>query len=146
MPAMQQIPEHYVTQFETNWMHLLQQSESRLKQYVKLDRVQGKEKRYNQLAPVSMQKVTARAGQTRITDQPSDQRWLRPFPYDLATLFDEFDSEFLGQVVLPTSETVKNHAMAYERTCDEVIIESLNGVAYTGELGVTPATLPPTRA
>jgi hypothetical protein len=142
MPAMQSIPEHYVTQFETNWKHLLQQTESRLKQYVMLDRVNGKEKRYNQLSPVSMQRITTRAGQTRITDQGSSQRWLRPFPYDIATIFDRWDAEFLGQVVLPTSETIKNQAMAYERTCDEVIIESLNGLAYTGELGVTPVSLP----
>ncbi len=145
MSAITGIPLHYVTEFDTNWQQLVQQKISKLKDYVVVDRVQGKEKAFNQMGPIEMQKVTQRAGETRITDSPLGKRWLRPYPHDLATLFDEWDKELLGSVVLPQSETVEAHGSAYGRACDRAIVEAALGTAYTGEIGVTPVTLPGTQ-
>lgn len=142
MSAMTDIPKFFPTEFGTNWEHLLQQKISKLKTYVSIETVRGKEKKMNQLGPVEMTKVTVRAGDTRITDTPTDARWLRPYPYDKGDLFDEWDETFLGEVVLPTSEVVQAHAMAYARACDRVIVDAALGTAYTGETGVTPVTLP----
>lgn len=142
MSAMTQIPEHYTTQFDANWRHLVQQKNSRLREYVTLDSISGKEKSYNQLSEAAMQLITSRSGETRISDQATAKRWIRPKAYDTAKLFDEFDEQLLGEVVLPTSPVVQSHAAAYARTADEVIIEALGGTAYTGETGVTPTTLP----
>jgi hypothetical protein len=89
-----------------------------------------------------MTKITSRAADTTITDVALAKRWLRPYPYQHSTLFDEWDAEYLGEVSLPQSETVANHAMAYMRTCDKVIIDAALGDAYTGETGVTPTSLP----
>jgi hypothetical protein len=94
------------------------------------------------MAAVEMTKLTARAADTNISDVALAKRWLRPYPYEHATLFDEWDAEYLGEVSLPQSETVSNHAMAYMRTCDKVIIDAALGSAYTGETGVTPTALP----
>jgi hypothetical protein len=139
---MTQIPEHYTTQFDQNWRHLVQQKNSRLREYVTLDSISGKEKSYNQLSEAAMQLITSRSGETRISDQATAKRWIRPKAYDTAKLFDEFDEQLLGEVVLPTSPVVQSHAAAYARTADQVIIDALGGTAYTGETGVTPTALP----
>jgi hypothetical protein len=142
MSAISQIPQYFTTEFTSNWEHLLQQKVSKLREFVSVDSVRGKEKTFNQMAAVEMTKITSRAADTTITDVALAKRWLRPYPYQHSTLFDEWDAEYLGEVSLPQSETVANHAMAYMRTCDKVIIDAALGDAYTGETGVTPTSLP----
>jgi hypothetical protein len=142
MSAIVQIPEYFTTEFTSNWEHLLQQKISKLREYVSVESVKGKEKTFNQMAPVEMTKITSRAADTNISDTALAKRWLRPFPYEHATLFDEWDAEYLGEVSLPQSETIQNHAMAYMRTCDKTIIDAALGTAFTGETGVTPTALP----
>jgi hypothetical protein len=142
MPALTQIPEHFTTQFDANWKHLVQQMNSRLESYVTIDSFEGKEKSYNQIAETAMELITSRAGATRISDVALAKRWIRPKGHDTANLFDEWDETLLGQVVLPTGPVVKNHAAAYKRTCDQTIITAALGTAFTGEDGTTPVTLP----
>lgn len=137
MAAIAQIPEHFKTEFATNWDFLVQQRVSKLKDRVTIEKVNGKEKSFNQLSATTMTRVTTRAGDTVITDTPTAKRWLRPYPYDKADLLDQWDSEYLGDIILPTSELMQNHAMAYGRTCDEIIIDAALGTAYTGEAGTT---------
>jgi hypothetical protein len=142
MSAIAQIPQYFTTEFTSNWEHLLQQKVSKLREFVSVESVRGKEKTFNQMAAVEMTRITSRAADTTIQDVALAKRWLRPFPYEHATLFDEWDAEYLGEVSLPQSETVANHAMAYMRTCDKTIIDAALGTAYTGETGVTPTALP----
>lgn len=139
------MPEHYPTEFGTNWEHLVQQKLSRLREYVTLATINGKEKTFSQLGQQTMSKVTTRAGQTRTSDAPMEKRWIRPYPYDLANVFDEWDEEFLGEVTLPQSEIMQTHVNAYNRACDDVIVEGLSGVAYSGETGTTVNTIPNTQ-
>ena len=136
------IPNHFTTQFDSNWKHLVQQKNSKLKEYVTLDSIEGKEKSYNQLDATSMTQITDRSRDTRITDQAMAKRWIRPLNYDCAKLVDEFDEQFLGEVVLPTSPIIQSHGAAYARTCDKIIIDALGGTAYTGTTGTTATTLP----
>jgi hypothetical protein len=136
------IPNHFTTQFDSNWKHLVQQKNSKLKEYVTLDSIEGKEKSYNQLDATSMSLIEHRSGDTRISDQAMAKRWIRPLNYDAAKLVDEFDEQFLGEVVLPTSPIIQSHAAAYARTCDKIIIDALGGTAYTGTTGTTATVLP----
>jgi hypothetical protein len=136
------IPNHFTTQFDSNWKHLVQQKNSRLKEYCTLDSIEGKEKSYNQLDATSMTQITDRSRDTRITDQAMAKRWIRPLNYDCAKLVDEFDEQFLGEVVLPTSPIIQSHAAAYARTCDKIIIDALGGTAFTGVTGTTATVLP----
>ena len=136
------IPNHFTTQFDSNWKHLVQQKNSKLKEYVTLDSIEGKEKSYNQLDATSMTQITDRSRDTRISDQAMAKRWIRPLNYDCAKLVDEFDEQFLGEVVLPTSPIIQSHAAAYARTCDKIIIDALGGTAYTGTTGTTATVLP----
>jgi hypothetical protein len=136
------IPNHYTTQFDSNWKHLVQQKNSKLKEYVTLDSIEGKEKSYNQLDATSMTQITDRSRDTRISDQAMAKRWIRPLNYDCAKLVDEFDEQFLGEVVLPTSPIIQSHGAAYARTCDKIIIDALGGTAFTGATGTTATVLP----
>ena len=142
MPAMKDIPSHFVTEYASNWEHLAQQKMAKTRECVMVDTVNGKEKKYNQMAPSEMDAVTIRAGDTRISDTDLPARWLRPYPLDKAFLFDEWDEPFLGQVVLPQSESIQNHAMAYNRSVDRTVISAALNVAYTGEIGVDATPLP----
>lgn len=135
------IPDHYTTQFDANWKHLVQQKNSKLKEYVTIDSIEGKEKSYNQLDATSMTQIVHRSGDTRISDQVMAKRWIRPQQYDCAKLVDEFDEQFLGEVVLPTSPIIQSHAAAYARTCDKVIIDALGGAASTGPTGIVQTAL-----
>jgi len=136
------IPEHYTTQFDSNWKHLVQQKNSKLKEYVTIDSIEGKEKSYNQIDATSMTQITDRSKDTRISDQAMAKRWIRPTQYDCAKLVDEWDEQLLGEVVLPTSPIIQSHAQAYARTCDTIIIGALGGTAYTGTTGTTATVLP----
>ena len=142
MAAMTQIPEHFTTEFESNWRFLAQQKNERVREFSQVDDVEGKEKTYNQMGEIDFQQVTVRAGETRITDTPLAKRWVRPLPYDVASLFDEWDEKFLGQVKLPKSETVTAHGYGYARLVDRLILAAAVGTAYTGETGTTATTLP----
>jgi len=142
MSAITQIPEFFTTEFSANWEHLVQQKLSKLREFVVIDRVQGKEKKFNQMASVNMTQITARAQTTNITDTAMAQRWLRPLQYEKADLLDEWDSELLGEVSLPQSELVTNHAMAFARKCDEIILAAAVGTASTGATGTTNTVLP----
>lgn len=136
------IPNHYTTQFDANWRHLVQQKNSKLREYVTLDSINGKEKSYNQIDVAAMALISDRSGDTRISSQDMAKRWIRPQQYDTAKLIDEWDEQLLGEVVLPTSPIVQSHGAAYARTCDSVIISALGGTAYTGTTGVTATALP----
>ncbi len=136
------VPNHYTTQFDSNWKHLVQQKNSALKQYVTIDSIEGKEKSYNQIDATTMTQITDRSRDTRITDQAMAKRWIRPQQYDCAKLVDEWDEQLLGEVVLPTSPIIQSHAQAYARTCDTIIIGALGGTAFTGTTGTTATVLP----
>lgn len=142
MPAMTQIPQHFTTEFDANWSHLAQAKLAKVKEYVEITSVRGKEKSFNQMGAIDFQPVTTRAGETRITDSPLSKRWIRPYPQDLASLFDEWDETFLGDVVLPNSDTVQSHGYGYNRLIDRTIIEAAVGTAFTGETGTTAVVLP----
>ena len=101
MPAMKDIPSHFVTEYATNWEHLAQAKMTKMRECVTVDTVEGKEKKYNQFDSTEMDPVNVRAGDTRISDTNLPARWLRPYPMDKAYLFDEWDERFLGSVVLP---------------------------------------------
>jgi len=133
------IPQHFPIEFGTNWEFLPQQKPSILKGCVTPATVNGEKKSFNQLGQMQMSRITERLGKTRVSELPSDKRWLTSVPYDVANRYDEWDQDFLGSVVLPTSETVQAHHMAYNRACDQVIIDSALGTTYTGEDGVIAA-------
>jgi len=135
------LPLHYQTDFEDNWIHLVQQMESRLENKARLVTVKGKERRFSQLGKGTMRLITTRNGTIVPSDSPMAERWLRPRGYDRTTFIDEFDDVALGELPAPESEHVTQHAYAAKRQIDQVIIDALEGTAYIGETGTTAVDL-----
>lgn len=126
---MLQIPDHYSIQYSTNWEHLLQQMESRLKEKSKFVSANGAAVRFNQYGLTSMSQVTTRNASTPQSNSTLPTRWAYPVPYDIANIFSEFDNLFLGSVVLPTSECMQSQAAAYGRLVDKILIDALTASA-----------------
>ena len=137
MANLTQIPDHYVIQYETNWQMLLQQMESRLKEKTKFVTANGAAVRFNQYDSTNMTAITARNGATVNSDVAMPARWAYPTPYDTSSWFDEFDNIFLGNVVLPTSETMQAQAAAYGRTADQLLLNALLGSATVSNVANT---------
>lgn len=128
--ALQYIPDHYVTMFDSSWQLLLQQLESRLKERIKVVSEKGSAIRFNQVAPYSaMSQVTARGAVTPVTNIAMPTRWVYPAPFQVASLIDEFDEHFLAMVSNPSSEVIRSQLAAYNRAADSAIIQNLLGSA-----------------
>lgn len=141
--ALRSIPEHYVTEFETNWEHKAGQKMSLLKDCVVIDHVAGKEKVYNKIGSVEFQMTNGRAEETRENNVETEKRWLRPYPYDSgAQIFDQWDEDLLGKIASPTHALVEEHARGYGKLLDGVIVQAGIGEAYTGEQGTSAVSLP----
>jgi hypothetical protein len=63
-------------------------------------------------------------------------------PWDITTWVDEDDPLLLGKLTDPTSMIVRNHAIAFNRLKDFVILTNLLGNAYIGNQGQTSVALP----
>lgn len=136
------LPEHYQTQFAQNWEFLAQQGDSRFKDKVRVETVNGKERQFSQIGEVGpMRLITTRNGATVPADSPLAKRWVRPAGYDFVTWIDEWDDIALGELPAPESAHVRAHAMAANRNIDDVIIEAAVGTAYIGETGTTAVDL-----
>ena len=139
MAIMTQVPDHYVTAYETAWTHLVQQMESRFRDKAKVKPAEGAATRFNQYAARTMASVSSRAAATTNTDANLPVRWAYSAPYDDSALFDTWDNLFLGQVVLPTSETVQAQAYAWNRTVDQTLLTQLVSDGYKSTTGTTPS-------
>jgi hypothetical protein len=134
------IPQHYTTQFSTNWIHRINQMRSRLDALCVFEDFEGERKRYDRVGSMTAQQRMERKGATRITDANTDSRWAYRKSYDLANLLDKDDAKNLGQLVLPTSNFIQEHAAAYNRSVDDTAWQAATGSVITGELGTDPPT------
>ena len=136
------LPEHYQTQFADNWEFLVQQMDSRFRDKVRVESVNGKERQFSQIGEVGpMRLITTRNGETVPADSPLAQRWVRPAGYDFVTWIDEWDEISLGELPAPQSAHVRAHAMAANRNVDDIIIEAVSGTSYIGSTGTTAVNL-----
>lgn len=131
------IPQHFTTEFSTNWIHRAQQTKARLDAFVEDESFSGERKRYDRIGSQSSRRRTERKGPTNLQDASMDFRWAFRQAYDIGNLLDKDDAQNLGQLVLPTSDLVKTHAAAYARDCDDIAWTTALGAVMTGELGTT---------
>jgi len=144
MANLTTIPDHFAIMFENSWQLLLQQLDARLKDRVKLVQAQGASVRFNQMAPTTMNAVTTRGAATPQSDISMPARWAFPTPFDIASVIDEFDELFLGQVSNPSSEILQSQVAAYNRTVDSTIINAILNPATISTSGATTAGIPST--
>lgn len=136
------IPQHFTTEFSTNWQHRVQQTKGRLDAWVVEESFTGERKRYDRIGAQNSRKRTERKGPTILQDPELDSRWAYRDSYEMGNLLDKDDAQNLGVLVLPTSDYVKSHANAYHRDSDDVAWRAAMDPVMTGELGNTPFALP----
>ncbi len=136
------LPEHYSTEFDANWQHLVQQAEGRLHTLCRQETVRGKRKLINQIGKAKARLITTRSGKTIPSNHPFAKRKLSLRAYDEVYHEDEWDEELLGDVSSPRSAVVASHAMAFQRAYDEAVVEAATGTAYVGEDGDEAVVLP----
>lgn len=130
------LPTHFVQQYSTNVDLLLQQQGSKLRNAVTVGNYVGKAASpVNQIGKVEMQAVTTRFAAMGRVDAPTDRRWVYPSDFDLPQLIDSFDK--LRMITDPSSEYVRNAALAAGRQFDRLICSAFTGTAKTGESGAT---------
>lgn len=139
---MADITTFYPTMFQTSWEQVLQQMDSRFLSNVTRADFTGKKKWFNLINDSEMSRVLTRKADTRDGEFDGSKYWMTQNPYDKVTTFDEFDKHYLGTIVLPTSDEVQAHAMAANRTIDDVIITSFDATRYIGEDGTTTDAFP----
>lgn len=136
------IPQHYSTEFSTNWLQRVQQTKARLDAWVEDECFNGERKRWDRIGAQNSRKRTERKAPTSATDPQLDSRWGYRESYDLMNVLDKDDALNLGPLVLPTSDYVKSHANAFNRDKDDVAWKAALGDVMTGETGSTPSALP----
>lgn len=122
-------------------MHYAAQRRHRLEGTYTPDSFAGKEKSYNRLEQQEATDVTTRKGDTPIANPDTDKRWLRMGAKEIGNDLDQFDSHLLGQIVLPTSDYVRNHGEAFMRAKDRTLLQAAVGTAYSGEYGTVANAL-----
>jgi hypothetical protein len=138
---MSDISDHFTTEFSSNWIHRVQQMSARLDAFVEDEMFDGERKRYDRLSAQTSREKTERIAPTNPIEVGSDSRWAFRRTFDIPNILDEDDAKNLGQLVLPTSDYVKSHAMAYHRDCDRIAWSAALDDCITGKLGTTATAL-----
>lgn len=130
------IPSHYVQQYASNLMLLLQQTNSRFSDKVMRGNHVGEQAAVvDQVASIEMQTPAGRFAPIGRVDAAVDRRWVAPESFDLPQLIDSFDK--LKLLLDPSSSYVQNGVAAVNRRYDRSIVAAFFGTALTGKTGTT---------
>lgn len=133
------ITEAFVSQFNSNVMHLSQQQGSRLEKTVKKVSIKGKIEYFDRVGQVAAIKKTGRHSSTPQLDTPHSRRSVTTDDYQWADMIDEEDK--IRMLIDPTSDYAMEAAWAFGRVKDDVIIAAAVGNAYSGTQGDNAATV-----
>ena len=136
----QLITEARVKQYSANVFHLAQQKGSRLRSYVRTETQRGVAAFYDRIGAVTAQKKVGRHVDISFSDTPHSRRRVTLEDYFYADLVDKEDK--LRIIQSPESEYAQAAMNALGRAMDDVIIDAALGVAYAGEEGGTPVSMP----
>lgn len=141
------IPNHFVTQFDTNWRNLVGQKNERLRSKVTVETgLSGEAKTYNQVGDVASEDVTGdRYKKVILQDLPTAKRWLRPRQFQTPTGESRWDEKGLLPTIAPRGKHTLAHLRAYGKDVDDRIIAALGGTAYSGAEGTDANALPSTQ-
>lgn len=123
---MGNITEAFVQAFADNFLHVAQQSTSRLENAVLLEpNIVGTSKSINRLGQRTAQRRTTRHGDTPINDQDHSTRYVDLFDWEDGDMLDDEDK--IRMLVDPQSDYVKAMVAALNRAKDDVIISAALG-------------------
>jgi hypothetical protein len=124
----QYITEAFVQQFADNFLHVAQQSASRLEPAVLTESgIVGMSKSINRLGQRTAQRRIARHADTPINDQPHSTRYVDLFDWEDGDMIDDQDK--IRLLVDPSSDYVKSIVNSLNRAKDDVIIVAMQGNA-----------------
>nr|WP_296843419.1 phage capsid protein [Thiofilum sp.] len=132
-----------VKQFTANVYHLSQQKASVLAPLVRKETFKGNAEYFDRLGTAEAIEKTARNSDTPNLDIDHSRRMLITKKYEWATLVDKWDK--LENIHNPESEYAIAARNAMGRKMDSIIIDSLLGVARSGESGGSSVILPNTQ-
>lgn len=130
-----QITTAFVEQYKANVYHLVQQKGSKLRGTVRIETVTGENAFFDQIGSVAAQKRTSRHGDTPRMDTPHSRRRVSLVDYEWSDLIDKQDK--IRMLIDPASEYAQAAMWALGRSLDDVILEAVDGTAYTGVDGST---------
>lgn len=141
------VPNHFTTQFDTNWRFLAGQRAARLdKMCLTRSGCTGEKITVNQVGDIeSIETTGTRYHPIGLRDLPTAKRAIYPRQFSTPTSEDKWDEKGLLPTVAPRGKHTMAHGRAYGRDLDDILIESLGGDAYTGALGTTATPLPSTQ-
>ena len=116
-------------------MHLFQQGESVFRGNVRSRSCTGKVDFYDRLGKTAALELTTRHADTSYVDTPHSRRRVTISDWVIADLVDEQD--IIRILMDPKSEYARSHAMALNRTYDDLCIAALYAAVDTGETGGT---------
>jgi hypothetical protein len=132
------ITEAFVNQYADNFMHVAQQTKSRLESAVTPEpNIVGMSKSINRLGQRTAQRRTTRHGDTPLNDQPHSTRFVDLYDYEDGDMLDDQDK--VRMLVDPKSDYVKAMVAGLNRAKDDVIIAALlgNSRATSGNVALT---------
>ena len=134
------ITTSFVEQYSANVSLLAQQTGSKLRSAVDVEKVRGKNAFFDQIGVTAAQLKTSRHSDTPQIDTPHSRRRVSLATYEWADLVDDADK--VRALIDPTSTYARAAAAAMNRSIDDVIITAMNATAYTGVAGGTSTALP----
>jgi hypothetical protein len=121
-------------------MMLAQQKGSKLREYVRVETINGKQAFFDQIGATAARRRTSRHSDTPRMDTPHQRRRCAIEDFDWADMVDNEDK--IRMLIDPTSSYAMAAAMAMGRAMDEVIVDAMRGTAFSGETGSTSVVLP----
>ncbi len=137
------ITTSFVEQYSANVSMLAQQTGSKLRSAVDVEKVRGKNAFFDQIGVTAAQLKTSRHSDTPQIDTPHSRRRVSLATYEWADLVDDADK--VRALIDPTSTYARAAAAAMNRSIDDVIITAMNASANTGVAGGTSTALPSTQ-
>lgn len=140
-----ELVNHYQPLLPKMWEHLLGQTTNRLAGCYEIKPLGGKVTFVDQIGKTRFLPKTGRMEKTELDEMQYGKRAIYAQEFHKALGFDEFDDIKLLNQRLPIAETMEELRSAYELEAELCLLEAMLGVAYEGENGVTPVTLPSTQ-
>ncbi len=135
-----QITTAYVKQFTEGITLLAQQKESRLRNAVRVEHINGDRGFFDQVGVSSMTLRASRHADTILTDTPHTRRMVTADTFDKADMIDKRDeSRILNN---PMNAYTRSYAAAANRQTDQIIIDAFLASASTGVDGGTSVAHP----
>lgn len=138
------ITDHFRQTFADSFRETVQQSQSRLRKGVNtMTGLTGVGKQIDFVLPLEDEETTGqRYKKTVLRDLETNCRWYYPRSFDIPSGEAKWDEKLLAPTVMPGGKHVRAHAAAFNRRCDNIIMEGLLGDARVGKTGEIATPLP----